>query len=156
MFKAMPPIALVESWRWILVLEMKQSAKNWLRGGLFVTGCKSPPYLFIGEISFRYCNYSCPWMSVQSKKLPKSSDRTYVRRMYRNIASHKMAEIRTLLSRSASSRHTIGCHLGGCVVSLIVVIDKHKHHYLNFTAYLLWCMRTSLHRENHCHILDKG
>ena len=45
---------------------------------------------------------------------------------------------------------------GGHVVSIIVVVYKHKHHYLNFTEYLLWCMRTRSHHENHCHILGKG
>ena len=45
---------------------------------------------------------------------------------------------------------------GGHVVSIIVVVYKHKHHYLIFTEYLLWCMRTRSHHENHCHILGKG
>ena len=49
-----------------------------------------------------------------------------------------------------------GLHHGGRVFSLVVVVDKHKQPYFYFTAYLLWCMRTSPHHEIHCHMLDKG
>jgi len=45
----------------------------------------------------------------------------------------KWRESKHSFHRVSSSGHTIGCHLGGCVVLLIVVVDKHKHHYLNFT-----------------------
>jgi hypothetical protein len=134
------------SWRWERV--NPQSAEH---SPLFLC---TIPYLFTGEISFRYCDYS-PWMSVQSKKLPKSSNRMYVRRMYRNIASQEMAGNKYPQTRTSLLGDANGLHHGGCVVLLIVVIDKHKHHFLNFTEYLLWCMQTSLHRD-HCHILDKG
>jgi hypothetical protein len=48
-------------------------------------------YLFTGEISFRYIEYSSPQMSVHSKISPNSSDRTYVRKMYWILLSRKIA-----------------------------------------------------------------
>jgi hypothetical protein len=43
-------------------------------------------YLFTGEISFRYSEYSSPQMFVHSKISPTSSNLTYVRGMYCDIA----------------------------------------------------------------------
>ncbi len=48
-------------------------------------------YLFTGEISFRYIEYSSPQMSVHSKISRYSSDRTYVRGMYWILLSRKIA-----------------------------------------------------------------
>jgi hypothetical protein len=79
-------------------------------------------------------------MSVQSKKSPKSSDGTYVSRMYRNIASHEMAGNKYPQTRTSLMRDANDLDHGGHVFSLIVVVDKHKHYYLNFTECLLWCM----------------
>ncbi len=95
-------------------------------------------------------------MSIQSKKLPKSSDGPYVRRMYCNNASHKMVGNKYPQTLTSLMGDANGLHRGGRVFLLIVVVDKHKHHHLNFIECLLWCMRTSLHHENHCHMLDKG
>ena len=113
-------------------------------------------YLFTGEISFRYCEFSSPQMSVHSKILHNSSDRTYVRGMYWILLSRKMAGNKYPRAPTSLMGDANGLHHGGRVFLLVVVVDKHKQPYFYFTAYLLWCMRTSPHHEIHCHMLDKG
>ena len=55
-FKPLSLITLVESWRWILVLEMRKSDKNWLRGRLFVMWRRLYFFLF----------HCARWMQIPS------------------------------------------------------------------------------------------
>jgi hypothetical protein len=49
--------------------------------------------------------------------------------MYRNIASQEIAGNKYPQTRTSLMGDANGLHRGGCVVLLIVVVDKHKHHF---------------------------
>jgi len=76
--------------------------------------------------------------------------------MYCNIAPDKMAGNIYPQTQTSLMGDANGLHHVGRVFLLILVVDKHKHHYLKILEDLLCCMWTSLHHENHSHMLDKG